>query len=592
MNVNLLSAKIPLPTCASFSLWPSAIWSNAGNQLVTIVKDKTRLMLLTGGVFALFLIGLKACIRLKAYCHYRRDQEIDQSVQQIGAAWKKRVDPDWQSPGIESFFPPIRRFWHKRGALSQGFYQSGQLVDTDRTLSGPGWIPVKINLGSANLTDDHLRKMAQSGDFSDVEELILSDNPQITGYGLAWIAKQGFENLTRLELSENKQVLRRGLDEWLAQDGLKKLSMLDLAGTDMREDILEKMIERAEWVRRLEGLCISASPQLYKLPSNISKLTSLTEHRVTKSITLSGGPVYFHGGLVYTVCENLKTHIGEEVLLVKVGKAWGSGRLAGITPDCPPNVTNLPALCKIAKVTFQEVLSGRCDGQNLNLSDCRLTDQELMLLVSEGGLERCTTIDLSQNPQLTFSKSSWIDKIRPGQVVSLDLSESGLSDQSLLEMGESDYFSNLHTLMIQNTRVTEKGLARIARGGFSSLRILDIGRNPRLLGEGLNEWVQEEGFKTLQALGLSNIWLTQDCLKEIIDSSPWFKGLAGLDVSCNARLHELPANISKLQHLDTPSVGHGFQGRGLFVSVDDQFRVTEELRALDRQQKVRLLKTV
>lgn len=215
-----------------------------------------------------------------------------------------------------------------------------------------------------------------------------------------------------------------------------------------------------------------------------------------------------------------------------------------------------------------------------------------MLLVSEGGLERCTTIDLSQNPQLTFSKSSWIDKIRPGQVVSLDLSESGLSDQSLLEMGESGYFSNLHTLMIQNTRVTEEGLARIARGGFSSLRILDIGRNPRLLGEGLNEWVQEEGFKNLQALGLSNIWLTQDRLKEIIDSSPWFKGLAGLDVSCNAQLHELPANVSELQHLDTPGVGYDFQGRGLFVSVDDQFRVTEELRALDRQQKVRLLKTV
>lgn len=229
----------------------------------------------------------------------------------------------------------------------------------------------------------------------------------------------------------------------------------------------------------------------------------------------------------------------------------------------------------------------QCPDSRLVLRRCGLMDQDVMRLAEAGWFDHFTTIDVSQNPQLTCEAFSWIEKINPWEELSLDLSGSDLSDQDLLKMSNSGYFTNLHTLIIKNNpSVTGRGLAQIARAGFSGLRFLDIGQNSQLLGDGLNQWIQEEGFKTLTALGLSNIGLTRSHLEEMINLSPWFKNLAGLDVSHNAELYEFPANISELQHLDAIGVHRDFRGSGLFITIRNCRKITEELKVLLGQHKV------
>ncbi|HEX4838981.1 MAG TPA: hypothetical protein VFU89_00885 [Rhabdochlamydiaceae bacterium] len=133
----------------------------------------------------------------------------------------------------------------------------------------------RLDLSRMNLTDDHLMQMAATGHFNNLEELIIRDNPLVTGKGLARIGQSGFEKLKMLDIGGNSQVLGKGLDEWIGKGGFKNLKALGLGYTTIIESDLQQMIDKEMWFKNLEGLDLDDSVKLKRFPANISQMTRL-----------------------------------------------------------------------------------------------------------------------------------------------------------------------------------------------------------------------------------------------------------------------------------------------------------------------------
>lgn len=156
-----------------------------------------------------------------------------------------------------------------------------------------------LDLRNTDLTDDDLLQLAQADRFHNVSRLILSDNPRLTGRGIAHIGKRGFIGLKSLCLGGNSQVVATDMDEWITMDGFQELETISLANTGITKIQLEQMIERSPWFKQLKGLNISWNDSLEEYPNNLVKLTELGEGW-SQSVLLSGGPIYFHGRGIYS----------------------------------------------------------------------------------------------------------------------------------------------------------------------------------------------------------------------------------------------------------------------------------------------------
>jgi hypothetical protein len=211
-----------------------------------------------------------------------------------------------------------------------------------------------LDLSRIDLTDSDLEQMACSGYFRHLKVLILRVNPRLTGKGMAWIAERGFESLQSLDLTGNSQVLKIGLNDWLEKDGLKNLEVLDLSATDITENELWQMIEKADWFRKLKGVNISCCTHLKKFPSNILRLTHLDDHGVSSSVLLSSGRIYYHNkGLFFRACSNL-AYTQELLKLVKDGKAFGGKENDEGLLQKAGRELDLPKMCEIFKAPFKE----------------------------------------------------------------------------------------------------------------------------------------------------------------------------------------------------------------------------------------------
>ena len=193
----------------------------------------------------------------------------------------------------------------------------------DQLLSNFNWIVEELDLSEAHLTDADIKQMCESGRFKNLKRLNLSNNPQITGQGLQWIGKQGFESLERLHVSGSK-LLFSGIDWW--KEGFVNLTAIALADTDITGQILERMINEAQWFLTLEGLDVSCNQKLVHFPSNIKKLTNLRAHYLSETQLFSTRSAYFHGeGLFCRYCDNM-VNTCEIIVLARAGKVYGSSQ--------------------------------------------------------------------------------------------------------------------------------------------------------------------------------------------------------------------------------------------------------------------------
>ncbi len=135
----------------------------------------------------------------------------------------------------------------------------------------------ELNLSHTHLTDDDLRRIAESGCFNHVRRLLLCKTPNITGKGLECVGKMGFPNLERLDISDNTQFTGPDLQGWIGCEGFANLKELELRDTNLTEKDLEQMIEKSAWVRKLEGLDLQTNKTLCCFPPNILELTNIKE---------------------------------------------------------------------------------------------------------------------------------------------------------------------------------------------------------------------------------------------------------------------------------------------------------------------------
>ncbi|MGD0665783.1 MAG: hypothetical protein ABSA17_08700 [Rhabdochlamydiaceae bacterium] len=184
----------------------------------------------------------------------------------------------------------------------------------------------ELNLQQSKLTDTDLRWMAESGRFRDVVKLDISGNPKITGQGLEWIGRRGFENLKVLKIACNTSIF--GDTAWW-KGNFNGLELLDLTHTDISETILENMINDAEWVRKLKMIYLFHNDCLKNLPANILRLTNLDQ----KSMT--GGPVtkenHYGAGLLWGYQDSSlkKIYTKEVLILLKEGKLFINSNMEG-----------------------------------------------------------------------------------------------------------------------------------------------------------------------------------------------------------------------------------------------------------------------
>ncbi len=278
----------------------------AGTTLVSLSgKINAKTAILFGALSSGVILGIK----IQEYYNKNSDQKINDFLQGLKPSDRGSVVE--ASLSLSGY----RECWNYFNVTKLG-KKIDEAFQADSNLQ-------LLDLSDTDLTDDTLREMAQTDLFNNVSRLCLSNNPRLTGKGIAWIAEKGFAGLKRLDLSYNQQIIKTGLDEWVGKSGFKKLTSLNLAATGIRENELEAMIERAEWFRELKGLNLDWNNKLVKFPSNISRLTNLDKHSVSDSQLISGGSIHFRGaGLFCRGCKNLICT--QELLnLANDGKVFG-----------------------------------------------------------------------------------------------------------------------------------------------------------------------------------------------------------------------------------------------------------------------------
>jgi hypothetical protein len=147
---------------------------------------------------------------------------------------------------------------------------------SQRTFAGSKNSITSINLSKTNLTDDGLNLIAQSETFSQVSELIIRNNPLISGQGLAYVGEHA-KNLCSLDIGRNPQLFKeKELDKWIKRPGFNTLAGLRIYLNEMTTNIFERLLDETLWFKKLTGLDIRYNPELH-LSSRIGELKSLSE---------------------------------------------------------------------------------------------------------------------------------------------------------------------------------------------------------------------------------------------------------------------------------------------------------------------------
>ena len=189
-------------------------------------------------------------------------------------------------------------------------------MDSQKTFAGSKNSITSINLSKTNLTDDGLKSLAESGIFAQVSELIMRDNPLISGQGLAYIG-DSVKNLRALDIGFNPQLFKeKEVAKWIQKAGFKTLEGFRVYHTEMTTKIFERLLDETSWFKQLAGLDIRYNPELC-ISSRIGELSNLSEfrqgrHHITRYFDNKG--LYCKGCVIPPLATEL-------MLLGKQGKA-------------------------------------------------------------------------------------------------------------------------------------------------------------------------------------------------------------------------------------------------------------------------------
>jgi hypothetical protein len=259
-------------------------------------------------------------------------------------------------------------------------------------------------------------------------------------------------------------------------------------------------------------------------------------------------------------------------------------------------------LTKLGK-EIQEIYSS-C--QTIDLQSYDLTDTDLINLKKADWFNQFKSVIFNKDTRYPLKSSPKITMVGLKQVMeadvqvlkTLDLSQTNLTDEDLIQMADSNCFVHLNKLSIRhNPKITGKGLGYIIEKGFDDLTMLDISGNSQLLGSELDHWVGKKGFNKLTSLELDNTDITETDLERMLNEVEWFGHLEGLKIERNPKLKRIPNNISLLSDqipssdAYTPLVGGGvyYHGSGIFIrQCEDKYflRDNPELLKLCKADKV------
>jgi|GEM_PF-1550659 len=207
-------------------------------------------------------------------------------------------------------------------------------LDCNSSLTAQGLIAIGsksrlkyLELSGTNLKDADFQRMAESGCFNNVEELMICNTPGISAKGLLeWVGKKGFPNLKRLNISYNTQFTGKHLQDWIGDEGFTNLQYLDLSNINLTGIDLEQMIEKSSWFRNLEKLDLSQNENFRRFPKNVLQLTKTTPDVSSRPNSGDGKPP----GGCYIVIDSLFDHTrlerSEEIVIMGEARKVGTPR--------------------------------------------------------------------------------------------------------------------------------------------------------------------------------------------------------------------------------------------------------------------------
>jgi hypothetical protein len=228
----------------------------------------------------------------------------------------------------------------------------------------------------------------------------------------------------------------------------------------------------------------------------------------------------------------------------------------------------------------QEIQENYTRCHTLAFQSCHLTDRDLINLKKASWFtqfkaiifNKDTRYPLQSCPKITIAGLKQVMEAGVQVLKTLDLSQTNLADEDLIQMADSNCFVHLNKLSIRNNpKITGKGLGYIIEKGFDDLTMLDISGNSQLLGSELDHWVGKKGFNELTSLEFDHMDLTENNLERMLNEVEWFGHLKGLKIEHNPKLKRIPNNIDKLTSL-IPNSSFPIEqqpvyyyGQGLFI---------------------------
>lgn len=154
----------------------------------------------------------------------------------------------------------------------------------------------------------------------------------------------------------------------------------------------------------------------------------------------------------------------------------------------------------------------------------------------------------------------------------LDLTDNKLTDQQLQAMADEGKFKDIQRLFLcMNPGISAQGLLGVIGKGCPQLVWLDVSCNHQL-GRDLKKWVTPEGFSGLKVLEVRDINLTKENLEYMIEQ-PWVQRLEGINLEWNKTLDFPPKNVLSLTNLQVNVLDKGvqvggvdaFEGKGICI---------------------------
>ena len=403
--------------------------------------------------------------------------------------------------------------------LTQGNWPLLETLNLNSTsVTKKGLINFIFNANFSNLKDIHffwgnsdlIRNLLQKN-WSLIEELDLH-NCQITQNEIDIIAeKWDFPQLKRLNLSNNEEIDDEALEK-LARGGWPQLEELDLNSCQITQNGIDVIVKKRSW------------PQLKHLNLSWNQICNEGLEKLThgswpllETLNLKGTGGTKQGELKFIFHVSLFT-------LKRIYLNWWSS-------DTATNLfkKNWPLL------------------EELNLSNCQITQKELDAIVSSSKWPQLKHLNLSSNEKIDDKALGMLFQGNWPLLETLNLNSTSVTKKGLVNFIFNENFSNLKSihcekrddnllekllnkswslveeLDLHNCQITQNEIDIIAKKwNFPQLKHLNLSNNEKIDDEAL-ETLTRGGWSRLETLDLGQTRVTEKALADFLLNANWPK---------------------------------------------------------------------